>query len=72
MIIKLGIDYATEPETIIEPVLNNQYLTKLKRLLPTFFEDFDYQEIEAIVGNSTVESVDELLKELGQKNRTAT
>lgn len=64
------MDYATEPETIIEPVLKNQYLTKLKRLLPTFFEDFDYQEIEAIVGNSTVESVDELLQELGKKNRT--
>jgi len=45
-------------------------MTKLKRLLPTFFEDFDYQEIEALVGNSTLESVDELLLELGQKNRT--
>ncbi len=28
-------------ELIIEPVLRNQYLTKLKRLLPTFFDDFE-------------------------------
>ncbi len=30
---------AEEQEEIIEPVLRNQYLTKLQRLLPTFFED---------------------------------
>ena len=35
----------------------SQYLTKLKRLLPTFFEDFDSDEIEKLIGNSTLESV---------------
>ena len=43
-------EIATEPqETIIQPVLRNQYLTKLKRLLPTFFEDFDGADINAIL-----------------------
>ena len=37
------------PEIIIEPVLRNQYLTKLKRLLPTFFDEFNAGEIESAV-----------------------
>ncbi len=44
------LEIVTEPEsTVIEPVLRNQYLTKLKRLLPTFFEDFNRGEIESIL-----------------------
>ena len=34
-----------------------QYLTKLKRLLPTFFEDFDGHEIESLLGNSTIQAI---------------
>jgi len=46
----MELEIVTEPqETIIEPVLRNQYLTKLKRLLPTFFDDFNREEMEAIL-----------------------
>ena len=31
--------------TVIEPVIKNQYLTKLKRLLPTYLEDFETQQV---------------------------
>ena len=41
------LQIVTEPqETIIEPVIRNQYLTKLKRLLPTFFEGIPREEID--------------------------
>ena len=41
------LEIVTQPEqTIIEPVLRNQYLTKLKRLLPTFFDEFGDGDIE--------------------------
>ena len=36
-----------------------QYLTKLKRLLPTFFEDFDGHEIESLLGNSTIQALED-------------
>ena len=50
----MELEIVTEPqETIIElePVMRNQYLTKLKRLLPTFFErnEFNREEMEAIL-----------------------
>ena len=45
----MELELVTEPEaTIIEPVLRNQYLTKLKRLLPTFFEGYKSSELESI------------------------
>lgn len=46
----MELELVTEPqETIIEPVLRNQYLTKLKRLLPTFFDDFNDKDIESFL-----------------------
>ena len=46
----MELELVTEPEeTIIEPVLRNQYLTKLKRLLPTFFEGYSGGELESIL-----------------------
>ena len=46
----MELEIVTEPqETIIEPVLRNQYLQKLKRLLPTFFDDFNREEMETIL-----------------------
>jgi hypothetical protein len=36
-----------------------QYLTKLKRLLPTFFEDFEPQQIEALLGNATIQAIED-------------
>lgn len=46
----MELELVTEPDqTILEPVLRNQYLTKLKRLLPTFFEDFKKDQIESIL-----------------------
>jgi hypothetical protein len=53
----MELEIVTEPEqTILEPVLRNQYLTKLKRLLPTFFEDFNRGEIESILLGAAAES----------------
>lgn len=34
-------------QTVIEPIIKNQYLTKLKRLLPTYLEDLQSAEIAA-------------------------
>lgn len=34
---------------IIEPVLKTKYLTKLKRLLPSFFDEFENGEIEKAI-----------------------
>ena len=46
----MEVEIVTEPEqTIIEPVIRNQYLTKLKRLLPTFFEGIPKEDMEAIL-----------------------
>lgn len=46
----MELELVTEPEeTIIEPVLRNQYLTKLKRLLPTFFDGYSSGELESIL-----------------------
>merc|ERR1712154_438967 len=42
----------TEPTVIIEPVLNNQYLTKLQRMLPTIFSEFQRGEIQKTVENN--------------------
>ena len=39
-------------QVIIEPVLNNQYLTKLQRMLPTIFSEFQRGEIEKTVENN--------------------
>ena len=39
---------------IIEPVLNNQYLTKLQRMLPTIFSEFQRGEIEKTVENNPI------------------
>merc|ERR1719499_233812 len=44
----------TEPTVIIEPVLNNQYLTKLQRMLPTIFSEFQRGEIEKTVENNPI------------------
>lgn len=58
------LEIVTEPqETIIEPVLRNQYLTKLKRLLPTFFDDFNDQKLEAVLLGQNQQLSPELLKE---------
>ena len=46
----MELEIVTEPqETIIEPVIRNQYLQKLKRLLPTFFDEFNREEMQAIL-----------------------
>ena len=39
-------------QVIIEPVLNNQYLTKLQRMLPTIFSEFKRGEIQKTVENN--------------------
>ena len=36
-------------QVIIEPVLNNQYLTKLQRMLPSIFSEFREGEIQKVV-----------------------
>ena len=41
-------------QVIIEPVLNNQYLTKLQRMLPTIFSEFQRGEIEKTVENNPI------------------
>ena len=38
--------YQVRPDqTIVEPVLKSQYLTKLKRLLPTYLEDLEEDRV---------------------------
>ena len=54
----MELELVTEPgETIIEPVLRNQYLTKLKRLLPTFFEGYKRSELESILLGKAKEEI---------------
>ncbi len=49
---RIDCPHAYAPQEIIEPVLKNQYLTKLQRLLPSFFDEFKKGEIEtAIMGS---------------------
>ena len=52
----MEVEIVTEPEqTIIEPVIRNQYLTKLKRLLPTFFEGIPKEDVEAILARKRMQ-----------------
>ena len=54
----MEVEIVTEPEqTIIEPVIRNQYLTKLKRLLPTFFEGIPKEDMEAILARKRMQKV---------------
>ena len=60
----MEVEIVTEPEqTIIEPVIRNQYLTKLKRLLPTFFEGIPKEDMEAIIARKRMQ------KEVDKRNQ---
>ena len=66
----MELQIVTEPqETIIEPVIRNQYLTKLKRLLPSFFDGIPKKDIEAIVARQRMEKEmeEEFLKDVNEK-----
>ncbi len=65
----MELEISTEPqETIIEPVLRNQYLTKLKRLLPTFFKDFDPKDLDSVLLGQQIQKFRQTAEEANVEN----